>query len=697
MITSYFHIQIILILISITLGHIVWTYNSKSYLNRILTLIIICVILIEISLLLYLRGEGKRLLIETVILGSVGISFFAPLLFSLSLYYPIKKEFNKNALKIIYLISVVLSVLIVITFPKDFSLYKITLPVSIKEISLRNFPVIFVVLYFFLTSYSILLLILSTRNLLFSFKGNIIPCEKHTVRLLIIVGMPLAYLLSVVSVINFFFYIPFPWVSFILAVFILFTVILVFRFHLIDLRRLLSGIIFYPSLIAVIVFIYISIILKNQDKIANIFSLPQSITLVMEVFIIYLVVSTLRRIFELPKLNIKFPYVNIFEKIGSESFEHLSYAITIEELYKRLQEIFKRYGKIEKVLLLLCDREEHLFVNIGKEYNFSIDKNSELIEVLSKIKRGITLEELLLYLNKREDIKSLYEHGINLILPIEKGNEVIALILLPKRSLLRRWSYEEISSLNYLRAIMPSLIDRCIMYENEKEIEKNQYRMEQLAVIGQMSSDLAHEIRNPLSIISASVETILNGDIEEKDKEKMLIYIQEETDRINILANKLLSVNFQKTPEFERVELSSVIKKLTSFLNYKIKDKNIIISILNDKPLYFYSDPNILFQIFLNLALNSIEAIKNSGIMSIDYYNDQRYLTIIFKDNGPGIPVKLKDKIFEPFFTTKKSGTGLGLTVTKKLVENLYGNLVLVPSGVGAIFNIIIPILKIEE
>ena len=94
MIINYFHTQIIIILISLTLGYIVWTYNSKSHLNRILTLIIICVIFIEISLLLYLRGEGKKLLLETVILGSLGISFFAPLLNSLSLYYPIKKDFK---------------------------------------------------------------------------------------------------------------------------------------------------------------------------------------------------------------------------------------------------------------------------------------------------------------------------------------------------------------------------------------------------------------------------------------------------------------------------------------------------------------------------------------------------------------------------------------------------------------------------
>ena len=122
---NYFHIQTIIILISLTLGYVVWTYNSKSYLNRILTLIIICVLLMEISLLMQLKEEGKKFLYAIIILGSMGISFFTPLFYTLSLFYPMRKEFKKNYLVIVYCIAAVFSILIVLSFPQHYILDKL--------------------------------------------------------------------------------------------------------------------------------------------------------------------------------------------------------------------------------------------------------------------------------------------------------------------------------------------------------------------------------------------------------------------------------------------------------------------------------------------------------------------------------------------------------------------------------------------
>lgn len=263
----------------------------------------------------------------------------------------------------------------------------------------------------------------------------------------------------------------------------------------------------------------------------------------------------------------------------------------------------------------------------------------------------------------------------------------MALILLSRRSIIQRWSYDDICSLNYLKVIMPALIDRCTMYENEKEIEKHEYRMEQLMVMGQMASGLAHEIKNPLSIISTSVETILKKEIAEGDRLKMLRYIQEETDRINILAEKLLSISFLKKPDFQNVDLLSVFSKLKDFLSYKLRDKNIKFIIKNHRPCKMYSDPNILFQIFLNLSLNSIEAIANGGTINIDYQRTDDSVTIVHEDDGPGVPLQIQDKIFEPFFTMKKEGSGLGLTVSRKLAEQLFGSLEHIPTKKGACFK----------
>jgi signal transduction histidine kinase len=693
----YFQVQVLIFLFNLTLGYVVWTYNSKSNLNRILTLIIACILLLDISLLFYLKMEGRRLLFATIILGSLGISFFAPLFYTLSLYYPVRRSIKRKYPITIYTVSLALSILMVLTFPKDYLLDKSLFPNIFVDFSLKKLPLAFVLLYFLVTCFSVGMLILATRNFHLSSKEKAIPYERNTIRMLTWVGMPMAFGLTTVDVINFFFSIPFQWISFLYFAFTSFIVVLVLRFHIVDLRRFINGILLYPALFAVLVFLYLYVLWKQQDRIAEILMIPSSVALVMEVFIIYLVVSTLRRVVDISFLRRKFPNIALLGTGNIESLKYLSYAVTIKDLNKRLKEVFRKYNKTENMMMLLHDNEKNEYAGIEKGSKLKIKDSSELVKVLSELSRGVTLEELLMHVNDREDIELLHRYDVNLILPIERGEETIALILLPRRSVIHRWSYEDVCSLNYLKLIIPPLIDRCMMYENEKEIEKHQYRMEQYMVIGQMASGIAHEIRNPLSIISTSVETILKNEIKEGDRTRMLQYIQEESERINLLANKLLNINYQKNPEVESVDLTSVFHRLRAFLEYKLKDKNITFFLENEEPCTLFSDQNLIFQIFLNLALNSIEAIKEDGRIDVSFIRDHNAIKVVMKDSGSGIPEELRKRIYEPFFTTRENGTGLGLTVTKTLVENLYGYIKLVPSTKGTSFEIYLPSLKLKE
>jgi signal transduction histidine kinase len=524
-------------------------------------------------------------------------------------------------------------------------------------------------------------------------QARIIPFERRTVSLLTHIGLPLAYLVSIMSVINFFFHIPFPWITFLLLLFTSFVVILVFRFHIVDMKRFLGSIFFYPALIGILVLIYINLVLKNQSTIAGVLNLSESVVLILEVFVIYLVVSTLRRVQTFSLLRKRFPVVSPSSDHDIEPLEHLSYAMTIKGLHERLRQVLSRYSRSENNLLLMKNPERKVFESVDQERVFDIPEESELIDVLAKLNRGMTLEELLLYLNSRNEIEHLHEYGVNLVLPINRGSEIIALVLLPKRGIISRWSYEDIYRLNYLKAAMPALIERCQMYENEREIEKHQYRMEQLMVIGEMASGLAHEIRNPLSIIATSVETLLSRDVGRENRLQMLRYIMEETNRINILTNKLLSINFQKKPELERFDLTAILHKLRTFLEFQLKDRDIRFVIANKYSCDLYADPNVVFQVLLNLALNSMEAIGTGGTITMDCTRNDNTVSLLVSDDGPGIPPKQREKIFEPFYTTKKKGTGLGLTVTKKLIENLFGYIELLPSRGGASFRITLPLI----
>ena len=691
---NYSHIQTVIILLSLIIGYTVWTYNARSYLNRILAFIVVCLVLIEISLFLFLRiNENINYIYPSIVIGSLGISFFPTSFYTLSLYYPIKREIKPKRLYFLYSLAFLISMIIIFTFPKAHVLSSTKILNRLVYLSFENMPIISIGTYSLLTFFTLILLIFATKNFIVCFKCDAIPYERKTIQLLIIFGIPLAFFLSVVSIINYFFNIPFPWLGFIIVAFTLFVVILVFRFHLIDIRRFIYGVFFYPALIAILVFIYIYLILKNQKIIAHFFMMPETITFILEVFIIYLVVMSIVRFFR-PAL--KQPIISTTIKpIDIDALESLSYAISLDNLYKRLKTIFKKYFRIDSFIFLIKEESSEVLKQIGSDpLSFKLKYNDEIIQKLSYFKRGVPIEELLIHLNDRNIIKDIYLEGLDLIIPIFKENQIIAVLLLPRPGFFRRWSYDDIASLNFLRVLLPSLIARCEMYETEKEIERHQFRMEQMMVVGEMASDIAHEIRNPLSIIETSVETILNSRINEKEKGRMLQYIQEETERINIMLNKLLSINFSKKPVFTKIDLYNLLINLIDFLKYKLKDSNVSVNIHCNGKIIFNSDLNMLNHIFLNLILNSIEAMKTGGFVDINCREEGSNVEILVSDNGPGIPDRIKDKIFEPFFTTKHKGSGLGLAVTKKIVENLYGTIRLEPKKKGACFKIIIP--KIE-
>jgi signal transduction histidine kinase len=423
------------------------------------------------------------------------------------------------------------------------------------------------------------------------------------------------------------------------------------------------------------------------------------VTLVLAVFVIYMVVSTFRRVFHFGPIGRHFFHVRSPGSTFIEPVEYLSFARTLKDLSRRLARTFETSYRVEGAALLLDDERGFFSTPDGGEERISLSAAGELAGTLARINRGVTVEELLVLMNNRQELKTLVERGHDLLLPITRRQTLIAIVLIPKRGAIQRWSDEDISSLTYMKVMLPSLIDRCAMYENEREIQKHQYRMEQLQVMAQLASGLAHEIRNPLSIISTSVETMMKEEVQPGDKRKMLRYIREEAERINVLANKLLSIKLQQKPEMAIVEVRSLCFRLKDFLKYLLRDKNARFHIRPGETCFLYTDATILFQVLLNLALNALEAVAEGGRISIDYRKERTTFTLVVEDDGPGIPPELRAQVFEPFFTTKEKGSGLGLTVTGKLVENLFGRLELLPPGElgGTRFGITLPVFQEQE
>jgi PAS domain S-box-containing protein len=211
-----------------------------------------------------------------------------------------------------------------------------------------------------------------------------------------------------------------------------------------------------------------------------------------------------------------------------------------------------------------------------------------------------------------------------------------------------------------------------IMFDDvtQKKLMENEIRRrEKLSSLGEMSARVAHEIRNPLSVIGGftqrmqrSVET---GD--EKKTMKYLSIIHDEVKRLEKIVEEILEFSRpMKKLEFDRMDLKKSIDELVMLYEDKLETKNIKIDVAVESVMVMV-DKSRIKQAMINLIQNAIEACN--GYIKISSELNETNVRLKFMNNGELITEKVEEKIFSPFFTTKVSGTGLGLPITKKIIE----------------------------
>jgi two-component system sensor histidine kinase PilS (NtrC family) len=226
-----------------------------------------------------------------------------------------------------------------------------------------------------------------------------------------------------------------------------------------------------------------------------------------------------------------------------------------------------------------------------------------------------------------------------------------------------------------------------------KRLEAEMKQKEKWAAIGELSSNIAHEIRNPLASLKSSVEMLKEDSIPTNYKEKLMEIALNEMERLNRIITDFLTYSRPTPPEFKKVDLHGLLDDTIELLKNVDQDRNNVSIQKNyNGILEINVDPQKMRQVFWNLGINAIEAMPEGGSLIITTRDTGSYIEIIFKDSGPGIDIKNVEKIFYPFFTTKERGTGLGLAIAYRIVEEHNGRIrVDSRHGNGTTFNIILP------
>ena len=226
---------------------------------------------------------------------------------------------------------------------------------------------------------------------------------------------------------------------------------------------------------------------------------------------------------------------------------------------------------------------------------------------------------------------------------------------------------------------------------NEKETREREIRLQ---AMGWMVTKIVHDIRNPLGsieLISSLLRKELTGD---QDKQELLGHIIYGVKNIDTVLSNLLHFTGFPRPRFEPVNLRMIIDSSLEVVSYLINKKDINVSINVSEDIDIYCDKALMRQVFLNLFLNSLQAMSDHGDLSIEviHNRDNGEVDISVQDTGCGIDPENIDKIFDPFFTTNEKGPGLGLTIVHNIISAHNGTInVYSKSGEGSLFVINLP------
>ncbi|MGA9566158.1 MAG: ATP-binding protein [Candidatus Korobacteraceae bacterium] len=224
-------------------------------------------------------------------------------------------------------------------------------------------------------------------------------------------------------------------------------------------------------------------------------------------------------------------------------------------------------------------------------------------------------------------------------------------------------------------------------------------RAEHFATLGELAAGLAHEIRNPLAGI-AGVLDIVSRDLPDTSVAREVIEdAKQEAVQINRILTELLDTARPKAPQFRITDIVGTAEHAVLFARQQAVTKRINIEFeVKDELPPVEHDPNQINQVLLNLLLNAIQSMDKAGAIRVTVQQEEDAVAIVIADEGKGIAPEHLPNIFRPFFTTKGHGTGLGLSLARRMVESHGGTISVVSTpGRGTQFTVLLPTHRAQE
>lgn len=231
------------------------------------------------------------------------------------------------------------------------------------------------------------------------------------------------------------------------------------------------------------------------------------------------------------------------------------------------------------------------------------------------------------------------------------------------------------------------------MVRDIDQSQQNLVRASKLAVVGEMSSVIAHEVRTPLGIVRSSAQMLQRESGISEEGRELVGFIESETERLNRLVSAMLDTARPRVPSYSAVDMHELIRNSIAMLGGQAEKKQVGVtaSLRAARPVV-ECDGEQITQVLLNLLMNGLQILDHGGHIEVATHDDERHLYVDIADDGPGIDPAERTRVFEAFFFKREGGIGLGLAIVQQIVNSHGGEIEAAESRLGgALFRIRLP------
>jgi len=337
----------------------------------------------------------------------------------------------------------------------------------------------------------------------------------------------------------------------------------------------------------------------------------------------------------------------------------------------------------------------------------AINRDSSFGLYIANLNRPVKITEVKDKFEISKDLSFIEYFPNGLVIPLVFQTKLRGILVLSEKESKQLYDSDDVEFLSILASQTAVSIENARLYESEKEaldkLRKTQgllLQSERSAALGELSAKIAHEINNPLGIIKNYL-SLVSHNIQDADKSmKYTKIIRQEIDRITLIVKQLLNFHRPAAISLEKINPEKLIAETLSLMERQFTHAGVTVTCrANESIPDIVAWPDGLKQVFINLLVNSMDAMQNGGEIIIDLNKTEHTVIFSFEDSGPGIEAEHIPHIFDPYYTTKSAsgGSGLGLSVCHNIIKNHNGSINYTNTERGGCFIVELPIDRLEK